>query len=1038
MKLSEIGVRKPVTAFMVFLSILILGYVSYTMIPVDMMPEIESPYISVYTTWEGASTEDMETKVTRVIESSLGSVTDLDEISSSTKEGSSWVSCKFVWGTELGEAANDMRDLLERAKRRLPDDADDPVMFKFNTANMPIMFYGITAVQNREKMYDIVNDELVDVLKRVDGVGSVEAFGGLERQVNVFLDPDKLSAYNLSLEDVAAAIRSDNRTEPAGNIKIGTVDYTIRVPGEYAVPAEVKDVVVKRHGDAIVRLSDVAKVEDGFAEIERVSETNGKWAMMMRVQKRSGENTVKVCQKVRKRIEELKRNLPADFDVILISDSSEVITRSIKTVGSTVLWGGLFVILTTLFFLRNVRASLVIALTIPFSLIIAFLFMFLMGWTINIMSLSALSVAIGMVVDNAVVVLENIMSHITHGSKKREAAMFGADEVGLSIVASTLTTVVVFLPLIFVEGVSGIMMKQLGGLITATLAASLFCSLYLTPMLASLLLRDKKDRPTKGRIARFVAWSEKRFLAFEHGYGTCLDWALRKRWLVVAISASVIVGTVFGFLSLGSELMGTEDTGELRLFYSLPVGTRYEETAKVGRRILALAKKVIPENELESFSFYAGGARGGGGGGQNSHSGTLRFRLYKDIKRVRSTEQYGNTISRQVRQWPEVDKVYTSTDSFLNRILMGGGANLNIDIYGYDLDVTSTLAKRIARIAEETEGTRDIRISQDLGQPELSLKIDRLKASSFGIQMDSLARTLNTLFQGYEATKYREDDDEYDILLRLEEGDRRTIEDINRAEVPIPSGGRVRVDSFATVEEVRGPVTIRRKNQERIVTVEFDVIARPQGDVIADIRRRVENEVMIPQGITIEYGGMIEEQEESERTLHLLIILGIILVYMVMAGQFESFIHPFIIMFSLPFAGSGVVVALKASNTPLSMITNIGVVLLVGVVVNNAIVLIDYINITRQRGVGLWEAIVSSGRQRLRPVLITTLTTLLGMMPMALSTGDGSAAWRPLGITVCGGLAVSTFVTMFIVPVLYYIVEAYRERRHAAKEVASK
>ena len=1037
MKLSELGVRKPVTALMVFLSILILGYVSYTMISVDMMPEIESPSISVYTTWDGASTEDVETKVTRVIESSLGSVTDLDEITSRTSEGSSRVSCKFTWGADLGEAANDMRDLLERAKRRLPDDADDPVMFKFNTANMPIMFFGITARENREKMHDIVNDELVDVLKRVDGVGSVEAFGGLERQVNVFLDPDKLSAYGLSLEEVASAIRSDNRTEPAGNIKVGVTDYTIRVPGEYAVPAEVGDVVVKRHGDAIVRLSDVAKVEDGFVEIDKVSETNGKWAMMMRVQKRSGENTVRVCEKVRDRVQELKRNLPADFEVILISDSSEAITRSIKSVGSTVLWGGLFVILTTLFFLRNLRASLVIALTIPFSLIIAFLFLFLMGWTINIMTLSALAVAIGMVVDNAVVVLENIMSHITHGARKREAAMFGADEVGLSIIASTLTTVVVFLPLIFVEGVSGIMMKRLGGLITATLAASLFCSLYLTPMLASRLLRDKKDRPVEGPAARFVAWSEKRFLAFEDGYGRCLDWALRRRWAVVALSVAVIGGTVFGFLGLGSELMGSEDTGELRLSYSLPVGTRYEKTVEVGRRILAFAREVIPEGELESYSFYAGGSRGGFGGSQNAHSGTLRFRLYKEMERSRPTEQYGNTITRRVREWPEVEKVYASTDSFLNRILMGGGANLNIDIYGYDLDVTTGLAKRIAAITEETDGTRDIRISQDLGQPELSLKIDRLKATALGLSMDRLVKTLNTLFQGSEATKYREEDDEYDVLLRLEEVDRRTIEDIRRAEVPLPSGGRVRIDTFATIEEVEGPVTIRRKNQERIVTVEFDVIDRPQGDVIAEIRRRVESEVMIPQGVTLEYGGMIEEQEESEQVLHMMILLGIVLVYMVMAGQFESFIHPFIIMFSLPFAGSGVVVALKATGTPLSMITNIGIVLLVGVVVNNAIVLIDYINITRQRGVRLWEAIVSSGRQRLRPVLITTLTTLLGMLPMALSTGDGSATWRPLGITVCGGLAVSTFVTMFIVPVLYYLVEAFRERRRAAREAAS-
>ena len=1035
MKLSELGVRKPVTAIMVFFAILILGYISYKMIPVDMMPEIESPTVSVMTTWDGASPEDMETKVTRLIESVLGGVTDLDEISSQTREGRSHVTCKFTWGTELGEASNDMRDLIERAKRRLPDDADDPIMFKFNSANMPIMFYGITARENREKMYDIVNDEIVDVLKRVSGVGSVEAFGGFERQVNVHLDPAKLSAYGLSLADISAAIHADNQTEPAGNIKVGSVNYTIRVPGEYSHPDQIGDVVVKRNGDAIVRLSDVATVEDGFVEIESVVETNDKWAMMMMVQKRSGENSVGVCERVRKRVDEIAKTLPADFDIVLIGDSSETITRSINSVSSTVLWGGLFVVLTTLFFLRNIRASLVIALTIPFSLIIAFIFMFLMGWTINIMSMSALAVAIGMVVDNAVVVLENIMQHITNGAKKKEAAMFGADEVGLSIVASTLTTIVVFVPLIFVKGVSGIMFKQLGGLVTATLVASLFCSLYLTPMLASLLLRTlEQRRRDKGTWhGKFVEWSERRFNAFEEGYGHWIAWCLRARWLIVVVAVAVIALTFTLFSHVGSELMGAEDTGELRITYELPVGTRYENTVAVGRRILALARETVPAKEIKSYSFNAGGGGGGFGGSRNSHSGTIRLRLVKSDERNRSTDQYGDDITTKVREWPEIAKVYASSDNFLNRILMGGGANIALDIYGYDLDVTTDIANRIKKIAEETPGSRDVRISQDLGQPELALKIDRIKATSFGFTMDTLTTALSTLFQGGAATQYREEDDEYDVLLRLEEPSRRSIEDIKGSEIELPTGGKVRVDSFAEIEEITGPVTIRRKNQERIVTVEFDVIDRPQGDVVADIRKRVESEILIPDGVQIEYAGMIEEQAESEQAMQLLIVLGVLLVYMVMAGQFESFIHPFLIMFSLPFAGSGVALALLATGTPLSMSSYIGIVLLVGVVVNNAIVLIDYINITRDRGVKLFDAIVQSGRSRLRPVLITTLTTLLGMLPMALSTGDGSAMWKPLGITVCGGLSVSTFVTMFIIPVLYYIVEAMRERNHARK-----
>ncbi len=994
-----------------------------------MLPEIESPTISVFTRWEGAGTEDMETKVTRVIESALGSVTDLDEITSSTGEGVSRVTCKFKWGTELGEASNDMRDLLERAKRRLPDDADEPILFKFNTSNMPILFFGVTCHENREGMYDVVNDELVDILKRVPGVGSVEAFGGLSRQINVRLDPSRLAAYGLSLPDVAAAIHGDNRTEPAGNLKIGSIDYTIRVPGEFERPDEIGNVVVKRSGDALVRLSDIATVEDGFVEKDNVVETNGRWSMMMMVQKRSGENTVAVCERVLARIEQLKANLPADYQIVLIGDTSDAIRKSIRSVGRTVLYGGIFVLLTTLFFLRSFRTSLIIGLTIPFSLIIAFVFMYAMGWTINIMSLSALAVAVGMVVDNAVVVLENIISHLGRGSKRREAAMFGSDEVGLAVVASTLTTIVVFLPLVFIEGVAGIMMKQLGGLVTATLCASLLCSLYLTPMLASVILKAPSDRPQTGFVARFHTWSERQFVRFEDAYGRLLELALRGRWLVVALAAAAVAGSVLLFRTVGSELMGSEDTGSLRVSYELPVGTRYERTAETGRRVVALVREVIGDARIESFSLRAGGGGGMFGGSRSSNGGEVRVKLVPAAQRDRTADQYGDEITRRIRQWPEIAKAFASSDNFLNRILRGGGASLEVNLYGYNLDRTTALAREVARIAEETPGARDVRISQDMGRPELALRIDRFRAAALGLAMSSIVDSLSTLFQGSAATQYREDDDEYDVQLRLDEPQRRSIEDIRRSEVITPGGGRVRIDSIAGIEERLGPVTISRKNQERIVTVEFDTIDRPQGDVMGDIRRRMGAEILVPNGVTVEYGGMIEEQEDSERAMLLMIGLGILLVYMVMAGQFESFRHPFIIMFALPFAFCGVAVALYLTGTPMSMIGYIGAVLLVGVVVNNAIVLIDYINLLRTRGLRLREAIVQSGRQRLRPVLITTCTTILGMLPMAISTAEGAETWRPLGIVVIGGLSVSTLVTLVIVPVLYHLMEARGARK---------
>ena len=807
-------------------------------------------------------------------------------------------------------------------------------------------------------------------------------------------------------------------------MKIGTVDYTIRVPGEFATPEEVGLVVVKRDGDKVVRVSDVARVEDGFAEETRVVERMGRAGMMVDVQKRSGENTMAVARRVMDKLEEIKQNLPADYSIDLVFDTSDMIGKSIRSVGKTVLWGGLFVVLVTLFFLRSARTSLVIALTIPFSLIIASVFMFLKGWTINLMSLSALALAVGMVVDNAVVVLENVISHVSRGAGRREAAMFGADEVGTAILASTLTTIVVFVPLVFVDGVTGIMLGQLGGIVTATLVASVVCSLLLTPMLASKLLRPPPAG--RGAYARFYAWSEGRLAALERGYARLLSGALHARWLVVLAAVGVVALTVWGFRSLGSEFMGKEDTGQLSISYQLPLSTRYEITAETGRRILEVAHRVCGDGTIVSEMLRAGGSGGFGGGG-GSHVGTIRLRLVDAKFRDKTADEYGDEITREVSQWPEIVKVFSNSGNFLNRILMGGGANLLIEVYGWDLDQTTAIAERIKAIAQETPGSRDVRVSQDMGKPELSIAIDRAKASAMGLTMQEITATVSALFQGDDASQYREGEDEYDITLRLAAPDRASIEDIRRTELPLPGGGRVRLDAIAQVVEGSGPVTITRKNQQRVVSVEFDATdARPEGDVMADVRRRIESEIVLPNGVSVEYGGMIEEQEKSEKALTMMILLGIVLVYMVMAAQFESLLHPLLIMFSVPFAFSGVVAVLHLTGTPLSMSAYIGMVLLVGVVVNNSIVLVDYVNLLRARGRALREAIVEGGRQRLRPVMITTCTTVLGMMPMATSHGDGSATWRPLGLVVVGGLTLASVVSLVLVPTLYYIAERRR------------
>ena len=1030
MKISELGVKRPVTTLMVFLVIFILGVVSYRFLAVDMMPEIETPTVSVITTWEGASSEDVENKITRVIEQVLGSVNNLDEIMSGTREGRSFVQCKFKWGTDLGEASNDIRDLLERAKRSLPDDADTPMLFKFNTSNIPILGFGITAKENIGAMDELVNDDVVDVLKRVPGVGSAEARGGLVRQININMDPGKLAAFGLNFSDVAARLAAENITLPAGSVKIGTIDYTIRVPGEYSNPEQIGGVVVKRDGDALARLSDVAEIVDGFVEVNSVTETNGERSMMVFVQKRSGENTVEICDLVNKEMAEIQKGLPADFRVHLIFDTSENIKRSISSVTETVVYGGIFVVLTTLFFLRSARTSLVVALTIPFSLIIAFTFMFFMGWTINIMSMSALAIAIGMVVDNAVVVLENIVSHVSRGTGRKEASMFGADEVGTAVVASTLTTIVVFLPLIFVKGVAGIMMKQLGGLVTATLLASMACALYLTPMLASRLIREPKRGGAALPQNAFQRWSERMFEAFENGFGRLLAGALKIRWAIVLLAALVIGGTVLVFKhKIGSEFMAAEDTGELTVNYELQVGTRYEIAAEVGYRIIEdVVKKIIPEEHVRVMSFTAGDSGGMMGASRYSHSGNIRLRLVDAEYRDKSADEYGKAITEAIREWPEVTKAFADSGNFLNRVLMGGGAGARIDVFGYDLDLGTEIAGKVLEIVKKTEGTRNERINQDLGLPEFAVEIDREKAASVGLAMHDITTAVSTLFQGTRATEYRAGEKGYYVVLRLGEEHRRTLEDIRRSELHIARTGQtMRLDAVADIVETTGPVSISRLNQTRRITVVFDTIDRPQGDVIEEIMEKIDETISLPPGVSVKYGGIIEEQKATEKVMAMMIILGVLLVYMVMAAQFESFIHPFIIMFSIPFAFSGTAAVLWATGTPLSMSAYIGVILLIGVVVNNAIILIDYINLLRARGEKLLEAVVNSGRQRLRPVLITTITTLLGMLPMALSTATGSAMWRPLGLTVVGGLSVSTIVSLIIVPTLYYIVELHRK-----------
>ncbi len=1055
MKLPEFGVNRPVATAMLFLAVLTLGVICLMKLGVDLIPEIEPTRVTVSTTWQGASCEDVEQKVTRVLEKRLGSVANLEKIRSTTSEGHSSIACEFSWGTNIDEASNDIRSKIDAVKQNLPDDVDDPAIYKFDSSSMPVMIIGVTARESIEKLYEIIDDEVFQPLQRLEGIGAVDAFGGLKRQINVTLSRERLAGYGLTLRDIENAIANENRTLPAGNLKIGIIEYTIRILGDYVSPEQIKEIPLLQRDGAIVRLKDIAQISDSFKEITQYVETMGRDGMIMIVQKRSGANTVAVCDAVRKELARLEAIVPRDIQFHIVMDSSTFITQSINNVKSTVYWGGFFVILVSFFFLRNFRTSMVIVLTIPFSLIIAFCFMYFMGWTINMISLSALAIAIGMVVDNAIVVLENITSQVNRGVKVREASMFAASEVGLSLIASTATTICVFLPLVFVKGASGIMFRQLGGLVTATLLASLACAMTLTPMLSSKLLKtiprtkaeiDEAEKKKSWRRSLYMR-SEGCFLAIERAYGNLLSFSLAHRGSVIILATLVVSAALLTIPFVGTEFTPDQDTGDMTIRFQLPVSTRAEITAQTGRRIIetvyrkekaliAARNGIIPPDEFGQargsavrFTNWRAGRSYGGWGSRSSHAGQANIKLLPTEERPYGVAELGEAVLAELRTWPELDRVFLGTSNRLMSRIMGGDNEkpIVVQVLGYDLDVTLGIAQKIRELALDIPGCKDPVITFDSGNRELVINIDRETAAVLGVNVDNIVSSIRTLFYGNEASQFREGEDEYEIFVQLGQVERRTVNDILNSEITV-NGRRIRLDSFASVSEELGPVTINRTGQERVIYLQLDVYGRSLGEVGADLKRAIAENIFLPPGVGIDYDGQIKEQGKAFSDLTLMLILGVLLVYMIMAAQFESYMAPFIVMFSIPFAFAGAIFALAITGKTLNIMSFIGLIMLVGTVVNNAIVLIDFINILVARKLPVHQAIAVAGRQRLRPVLMTTLTTICGMLPMALSKATGSELWSPLSVAIIGGLAISTLVTLIFIPTLYSLLTREKKK----------
>lgn len=1025
MSIYSTSVKRPVTTILVFVALMVMGLYSLVQLPVDLYPEMELPFVVVMTTYPGASASDIESNVTRPIENTLNSISNLKEITSTSNDGSSVIFMNFEYGTNLDEASNDIRSNLGFVERMLPEDCEKPAIIKFSTSMMPIIFYAITAKESYAGLEKVLDEKIVNPLNRIEGVGSVSLTGVPGRKVYIDVDPRKMEAYNLTIEQIGGILRAENMNMPAGYIEMGQTDYPLRIQGEFPESDVVKNIVVSSYNGASVYLKDIAEVRDTIRESKFDTKINGSKGMSMYVMKQSGGNTVKVTREIEKNLETLKKDLPPDVKIEKLFDSATFIKDSISNLSETLMYAGIFVILVVLFFLGRWRATFIIILTIPISLIVAFIYLFVSDASINIISLTSLSIAIGMVVDDAIVVLENITKHIERGSQPREAAIYATNEVWLAVIVTTLTVVAVFFPLTFVTGLTGVLFKQLGMIVTITIVTSVFAAITLTPTLSALLL---KWYPIN-KEAKFWSYDgsiRKALDKLDHYYEKTLRWALRHKTVVSVLSLVIFLASMGLFVAIKTEFFPQADESRLSATLELQTGTRVDQTLKTSVRVDSLIKAKYPEVNIISTS--TGSDDQGGfasifsGGG--SHKIAYSLSLVPIEKRTKSSFELADELRNDFSKMPEVVDFAVSTSDNMGSF---GGSTVDVEVYGYDISETNLVAEQLSEKIKKIPGAKDVTISRDKSKPELQIVFDQNKMIANGLNTAMVSAAVKNRVDGMTATRLRQFGTEYDVVVRFKKSSTSTLTDIENIGITNPMGQIIRLGEIAQIKEYWSPPSIERKRKERIVRVSFTPYKRSLTDLQVDVQKAIDGTEM-PSGVMVQISGAIKEQMDAFMDIAMLILISLILVYLIMASQFESLKMPFIIMFSIPFAFSGVAIALFLSNTALSVISGIGAVMLIGIVVKNAIVLVDFINLMRERGYELYEAIAISGRSRLRPVIMTSATTILGMLPLALSTGSGSELWSPMGVAVIGGLIFSTVVTLVLVPVVYAIFSKHGER----------
>jgi HAE1 family hydrophobic/amphiphilic exporter-1 len=1038
--LPKFAIKRPVMVSMIFLIFIILGGISFVLLPIDLFPDLDLPVVMVVANYEGAGPSEIETMVAKPLENALAGTKNMKNIYSYSLEEACVMLVEFDWGSDMDVAAADVREYVDMVRFNLPEEVESPSVIKFDPSMMPIIFLGVSGEGLTPAELRYYAEEIIQPrLERLDGVAAAFPIGGLEREIKVEIDRTRLDALGLSVNQIIAAIGASNLNLPAGHLKFGQKDFLVRTTGQFTHPSQLEKVIISNHQGIPIRLRDVANIRDDYKEQTSVVRVGGAPAIAMLVQKESQANTVTVAERVKKALAGVKRELPPGTGIDLVWDSSDYIKKSVSNVERSALEGGLLAIIIILVFLRSFSSTLIISVAIPVSVLVTFVLIYFGEMTLNITTLGGLALGIGRLVDDAIVVLENIFRHRQRGERPAEAAVVGASEVSTAVLAATATTIIVFVPIFFVKGMVGILFRPMGYTVIMSLAASYFVAMILIPLLSSKFLKvekigNPKALSSKGKLFQLT---QRFFDAVDDHYHKVLSWCITHKTMVILGVALALILSLPLMNLIGAEFIPQMDEGQFEVSLKMPVGTELKQT----EQIITQMENVIIENVPELNTIMVrGGVEGEGWQALSSifqditgsHAANLEVSLVDRSKRERSMFEIMEILRHKFKDIPDAE-IHVKSAGMTEQMTSFGGAAapIVVEIRGYDMETARRLAQEVKEIIEQTPGSRDVRIMREEGLPELQIKIDRDRAAALGLTLGQVAQTIKTNVKGMVASLFRDPmlGKEYKVLVQLREEDRKNLLDLDRIFITSPLGNQIPLSNLAEVIKAKGPVKIDRKNQERIILVTSQAYQRAPGTVAAEVESKIKRGIQVPENFMVDVTGAYQEQKESFTILLYALVLAMVLIYMVLAAQFESLLDPFIVMFSVPLGIIGVVWGLFLTGKTLSILSFVGMIMMAGIVVSNAILLVDYTNILRKRGLKLHDAVVNAGKTRLRPILMTSFTTMLALVPMALGLGEGGEMYSPLAVAVISGLFISMALTLIFIPTLYTVFEERVKRR---------